>query len=248
MSVKFIPGIMPMTQASYAYAQVREAISEQITTQQLSGSLPSERDMCAQFDIARSTLRQALGQLENMGLIYRKNRSGWYVCPRKLKYDPMQHASFLQYTTAQGFQPSTVLIEQKKQKPCKEIASALRLDGRASLTSILRVRSVDGRAVVVEDLNFSNKHLPGIDKFDLSLSISRLLKNTYEHHNVLYDIAVESCCLFNPIAQYLDTYDGALGLKVTRIVRDKDGNAFEFDREFWRHDALMIENKAKLNF
>jgi DNA-binding GntR family transcriptional regulator len=107
---------------------------------------------------------------------------------------------------------------------------------------------VDGRAVVVEDLNFSNKHLPDIDKHDLSLSISMLLKNTYQHHKVLYDISVESCCLFNPIAQHLDTYDGALGLKVTRIVRDQQGTAFEFDREFWRHDALMIENKAKLQF
>ncbi|KZN50890.1 UTRA domain-containing protein [Pseudoalteromonas luteoviolacea] len=237
-----------MSDTSYAYAQVREAISQQIAEQKLTGNLPSERELCATYDVARSTLRQALGQLEHMGLIYRKNRSGWYVCPRKLKYDPMQHTSFLQYTTAQGFQPSTKLVEQKKQKPCKEIANALELDGRTSLTSILRVRSVDGRAVVVEELNFSNKHLPNIDKHDLSLSISVLLKNTYHHHNVLYDIAVESCCLFNPIAQYLNTYDGALGLKVTRIVRDLEGTAFEFDREYWRHDALMIENKAKLHF
>ncbi|AOT10656.1 UTRA domain-containing protein [Pseudoalteromonas luteoviolacea] len=237
-----------MSDTSFAYAQVRQAISQQIVEQKLTGSLPSERELCVKYDVARSTLRQALGQLENMGLIYRKNRSGWYVCPRKLKYDPMQHTSFLQYTTAQGFQPSTKLVEQKKQKPCKEIANALELDGRTSLTSILRVRSVDGRAVVVEELNFSNKHLPNIDKHDLSLSISVLLKNTYQHHNVLYDISVESCCLFNPIAQYLNTYDGALGLKVTRIVRDLEGTAFEFDREYWRHDALMIENKAKLHF
>ncbi|MBQ4834908.1 MULTISPECIES: UTRA domain-containing protein [Pseudoalteromonas] len=237
-----------MSNVCFAYVHVREAISQQIIEQHLTGSLPSERELCATYDVARSTLRQALGQLEHMGLIYRKNRSGWFVCPRKLKYDPMQHTSFLQYTTAQGFQPSTKLVEQKKQKPCKEIAAALELDARTSLTSILRVRSVDGRAVVVENLNFSNKHLPDIDKHDLSLSISILLKNTYHQHDVLYDVTVESCCLFNPIAQLLDTYDGALGLKVTRIVRDKDGIAFEFDREFWRHDALMIENKAKLHF
>ena len=237
-----------MSNTGFAYAQVREILTQKIQDQQLIGSLPSERELCSTYHVARSTLRQALGQLENMGLIYRKNRSGWYVCHRKLKYDPMQHSSFLQYTTEQGFQPSTILVEQKKQKPCTEIAAALCLDGRACLTSILRVRSVDGRAVVVENLNFSNKHLPNIDKHDLSLSISVLLKNTYQHHDVLYDITVESCCLFNPIAQYLDTYDGALGLKVTRIVRDLKGVAFEFDREYWRHDALMIENKAKLQF
>jgi DNA-binding GntR family transcriptional regulator len=237
-----------MNEVNYAYAQVREALCEKIRSQALTGSLPSERELCAEFNVARTTLRQALGQLENMGLIYRKNRSGWYVCPRKLKYDPMQHVSFLHYTTAQGFQPSTVLVEQHKQKPCSEIANALNLDGRASITSILRVRSVDGRAVVVENLNFSNKLLPDIDKHDLSLSITLLLKNHYHHQDVYYDITVESCCLFNPIAQLLDTYDGALGLKVTRVVRDKDGTPFEYDREYWRHDALMIENKTKLIF
>lgn len=237
-----------MDKTEYAYAQVRKSLAEKIDSKLLVGSLPSERELCQSYDISRSTLRQALGQLENMGLIYRKNRSGWYVCPRKLKYDPMQHVSFLQYTTEQDFEPSTVLVNQVKQKPCKEIADALNLDKRASITSILRVRSVDGRAVVVEDLNFSNKLLPNIDKHDLSLSISKLLKNTYHHTHVNYDVIVESCCLFNPIAHHLDTYDGALGLKVTRVVRDKHGVAFEFDREFWRHDALKIENKAELNF
>ena len=114
-----------MDKTEYAYAQVRKSLAEKIDSKLLVGSLPSERELCQSYDISRSTLRQALGQLENMGLIYRKNRSGWYVCPRKLKYDPMQHVSFLQYTTEQDFEPSTVLVNQVKQKPCKEIADAL---------------------------------------------------------------------------------------------------------------------------
>lgn len=233
----------------YAYATIRETIAEQIQTGQLTEGqqLASERELCDLYQIARSTLRQALSQLENMGVIYRRNRQGWFVCPRKLRYDPMRHVSFLHYTVAQGFEPSTRVLSQNKGKADARISQAMALDGRSTVTELTRLRSVDGRPVVVERIFFNNRHFIGLEKQDLSLSINAMLKNQYGHSQLTFAIQIESCCLFNPHAAYLGVNDGALGLRVLRTIYSENGEIIEFDEELWRHDALMVENQTHIS-
>ncbi|GGO68155.1 UTRA domain-containing protein [Bowmanella pacifica] len=233
---------------SFAYAAVREAISEQIQHGKLAENQPlaAERDLCEQFQVSRSTLRQALSQLENMGLIYRKNRSGWYVCPRKLRYEPTRHVSFLDYAVAQGFTPTTRLLSVQKIKAGAKLSQLMELDGRSTVTALTRLRAVDGRPVLMEQIYFNQRHFPGLEKQDLSLSINAMLKNHYHHHALSTQISIESCCLFTPAAAHLGVNDGALGLKVQRTLRNAEGEIIEFDEELWRHDALVVENHAHI--
>lgn len=46
-----------------------------------STKLPAERRLSESFSTTRITLREALGQLESQGLIYREERRGWFVSP-----------------------------------------------------------------------------------------------------------------------------------------------------------------------
>ena len=49
--------------------------------------LPSERVLADRFGVQRPTVRVALEYLAQQGLIYRRERLGWFVSPPRLEYD-----------------------------------------------------------------------------------------------------------------------------------------------------------------
>lgn len=51
--------------------------------------LPSERSLAQRFGVQRPTVRDGLGYLAQQGLIYRRERMGWFVNPPRLEYNPM---------------------------------------------------------------------------------------------------------------------------------------------------------------
>lgn len=63
------------------YFQIEEALEREITSQRCPPGtrLPSEPVMCEQYDLSRSTVRQALARLEQRGLIVRRKGRGTFV-------------------------------------------------------------------------------------------------------------------------------------------------------------------------
>lgn len=47
--------------------------------------LPGERELAALLDVQRATVRKGLKILLNEGWIYAKNRSGYFVSPKRIK-------------------------------------------------------------------------------------------------------------------------------------------------------------------
>ena len=86
---------------------MRDRIERGIDALGVSAKLPGERELQSRFGAARGTVREALFQLEAEGRIYRRDRSGWYICPAPIVYDPTQWAGFMAYVSKQGRTPST---------------------------------------------------------------------------------------------------------------------------------------------
>ncbi len=91
------------------YLELRNAFAARIAAGELKSGdrLPSERAPQNASGAARGTVREGLAQLEAEGLIYRKDRSGWYVSPPPIIYDPTRWEGFISYVKAQGRTPAT---------------------------------------------------------------------------------------------------------------------------------------------
>ena len=63
------------------YSQLVSIIKRNISAGTLTPGalLPSEAELCRTFDVARSTVRQAIGALESEGLVVRKQGRGTFV-------------------------------------------------------------------------------------------------------------------------------------------------------------------------
>jgi DNA-binding FadR family transcriptional regulator len=64
------------------YEQVSERIRAEIRSGQFAAEsrLPSERELAAHFGVGRPAVREAIGALQNEGLVITRRNSGTYVC------------------------------------------------------------------------------------------------------------------------------------------------------------------------
>ncbi|WEK40075.1 MAG: UTRA domain-containing protein [Candidatus Brevundimonas colombiensis] len=224
------------------YLGMRDAIAARIAGGELKPGerLPSERQLQIGGGVARGTIREALFQLEAEGLIYRKDRSGWYVSPPPVVYDPTRWEGFMSYVEAQGRHPTTETLS-KTEIACTPALSAV--FGRpvgAPLYRIRRRRSVDGRAVLVETIVVDAALAPDLLGHPLDGSLTSVLKSAYNIAVARNRVDMQPCALTRGEAEALQVKSGLPGLNVVRTSYDAQGRVVEFDREYWRHDALKI--------
>ena len=99
-----------------AYQQIANDIVLRISQQewQIDDKLPSEAELAADYGVSRVTLRQAMGQLEQEGIIARFQGKGAFVTnnPRQL----VQELTFpsLDSTNKRSVKSKVLLMEQEK--------------------------------------------------------------------------------------------------------------------------------------
>ena len=208
--------------------------------------LPSERQMQADTGAARGTIRQALFQLEAEGLIYRRDRSGWYVSPPAVTYDPTRADGFITYVTEQGRSPGTEVLSRISVPATPALADIFRIAPGTPLYEICRRRSVDGRAVLIERIYVDPIKAPALIDRALDGSITRVLSSTYELTAARNRVDMRPCALVKQAADALGAKPGTPGLLVVRTSLAADGSVVEFDQEYWRHDAIRIHVDLKV--
>jgi len=224
------------------YLVLRDRIARVIEMGRLKPEtrLPSERQFQSDTGIARGTIREALAQLESEGLIYRRDRSGWYVSPPAVTYDPTRWAGFMTYVEEQGRVPGTETLDKRSVPASSAMADLFRMAPGAPLLQIERRRTIDGRPVLVERILVDPALAPDLLTHDLDCSLTEILKRHYRFQVSRNRMDIRPCALIRETAERLGVKSGTPGLKVTRTSFDAQGRVVEYDREYWRHDAVRI--------
>lgn len=230
------------------YLELSNHIAARIAAGELKAGdrLPSERQLQTASRIARGTIREALFQLEAVGLIYRKDRSGWYVSPPPIVYDPTRWEGFVSYVEAQGRRPSTETLDATQITADGVLAGVFDRPLGAPLYLIRRRRYVDDRAVLVEHIVVDVALAPDLLRFSFDQSLISILKAEYGLSVTRNKIEMQPCALTGREAEALKLKSGLPGLSVVRTSYDARGRVVEFDREYWRHDALKISVEARV--
>ena len=238
--------MMPIGRAGAAegpqYLALRDRIALGIEMGKLppGGKLPSERQLQTDTGTARGTIREALFQLEAEGLIYRRDRSGWYVSPPAITYDPTRWTGFMTYVAEQGRMPATETLAKEMVPAASAVADIFRVAPGTPLYVISRRRSIDQRAVLVERITVDPSLAPNLFDHGLDESLTQVLKSHYDLAVVRNRVDMRPCALVRSAADALGVKPGTPGLLVVRTSFDALGRVVEYDQEYWRHDAICV--------
>jgi len=120
-------------------------------------------------------VRQALIRMEAEGLIFREERRGWFVSPPRVRYDPTANTSFTESITKQRRVAGTTVLSKKQVDASKWISNLLCCAAGVTIFIISRLRSVDGRAVMVEQIHVKAERCPGLLDYPLDQSMTDLM-------------------------------------------------------------------------
>jgi DNA-binding GntR family transcriptional regulator len=224
------------------YLALRDQIALRIEMGKLApgSKLPSERQFTGDSGAARGTIREALFQLEAEGLIYRRDRSGWYVSPPPVTFNPTRSSGFMTYVSEQGRTPGTETLSKELVSAPPAVADIFRTAPGTPLYNIHRRRSIDGRAVLVERIIVDPALAPGLFEHSLDGSLTQILTRDYDLIVARNRVDMRPCALVKFAADALGVKPGAPGLLVVRTSIAADGRVVEYDHEYWRHDAIRV--------
>lgn len=222
------------------YHQLEVELIELINKGKLkeNDKLPSEREICDQYSVSRTTARQAIGELERKEYVYKVHGKGTFVSPKVYKQQLLKFYSFTEEMKKLGKKPSSEVLGFKLKKASEKIALKFDMDEEENIYEILRLRMADDIPMMLE---FT--YLPKARFSDLQENILRerpMYDVFKERYNVSITKAKES---FKPIlinknnAKILNVEEGTAAMKIERLTYENE-NVIEYTVSIARGDKF----------
>jgi GntR family transcriptional regulator len=142
------------------YAQIMEYIEENISdgTYQPGTKLPPEYEMADMFNVSIITVRTAISNLIDKGLVARKRGKGTFVTKPKLTKDVKKLYSFSNMCERMGIKPGGKTLKNQLTRPGDKILNELGLHDDEEVVYVERLRTADGEPVAIEKNYFPLKY------------------------------------------------------------------------------------------
>jgi GntR family transcriptional regulator len=227
------------------YFQLKKTLAEELVAGRWrpGDRLPSEPSICAHFDVSRSTVRQALGELEAEGMIRRDKGRGTFVAePRSTAWLLQSSHGFYEEAVGAGHAVGSRVLRRGLEALPRWACDALDLAEGSMGVTVERLRWVDDRLVM-----YVITHLPAyLAEVVLAADLETgSLYQTLEKGKGVSVFGgrrvVEAVTGQEELARLLKVQPGAPLLFVESVSWDRDLRPFECYRAWHRADRTKIE-------
>ncbi len=134
------------------YAQIENIIRRKMEdTEWTPGMMvPSERELCNTYGIARMTVRQAISNLVTEGLLVRIHGKGTFVARPRLRQSLNRLTGFNEDMRDRGLVATARLLTKEYQEATAEIAAALAVPVGTPVLYVQRLRLANGHPMAIE--------------------------------------------------------------------------------------------------
>jgi GntR family transcriptional regulator len=224
------------------YFQLKHILRQFINTLQPDEPVPSEAELCQQYGVSRTTVRKALSDLAQEGLLYTIQGKGTFVsASKKASGWVAQSGGFFADMTERGFTITMNVLELAVVPAEGGIPAELGIPEGEPVVKLVRLRSVDGKSFDIVTNYMPSRRFPGLEKEDFSAtSLYTILKTRYGVKFASGVRKIEACICTPEEARLIQIPVNSALLVMRSTMFDDAGRAIEHGIVHQRSDLAQI--------
>lgn len=202
--------------------------------------LPSESELGSRFEVSRITVRQALGALQQEGLIFSRQGSGRFVSRPKAVQNMGRLQGFAEQMATHGYEVLNRLLGLNEIPADRSVADRLGVKQGEPVIEIRRLRLLDREPVSVELTWLPLAPGRRVARADLERrDIFVILENDCGHPLGQAELALDAVAADATLAKHLQVSPGAPLLRVERLTHDRSGRPIDYEFLYFRGDTFQ---------
>ncbi len=231
------------------YQIVVESILDQVNSGQLGANqrLPSESELCQIYSVGRNTIRRAIGELVNDGVLRTVPGVGTFVVEARLEKTAEYLVGFSQEMQFLGKTVSSRVLDATIIPADPFLSRRLQIQLGAEVVFLNRVRLMDGEPTAIERSYLPHELCPGILEYDFSTnSLYETLSTVYDKRPDHGEQVIEASLATPEVSQLLGLTPPAVVFVFRRETRMASGQVVEYVDSELRADRFRFYTNLRL--
>ena len=227
------------------YEQLQIALREMIDTQLIcsGGRLPSEAEICERYGVSRITVRRAIDEMVDAGLLERRRGKGTFVAQngRKHVLTPVDDAIGGFTEAHKGQKTQTIVISKKEYNVNRFECDILQLEEGEKVLVITRLMKVDGITWMIDRATYPSSLFPGFfELVDDNVSTYKILREKYGAVMVRAHKEFSLAYADSEQGKLLDCPTGSPLFKMFKVVYDNKGKPVHMSSTYFLADSVAF--------
>ncbi len=231
------------------YQVVAESILSKVTTGQLKGNerIPSESELCQIYSVGRNTVRRAISELVNDGVLRTVPGVGTFVIGSRIDKTAEYLFGFTQEMQLHDRKVTSQVLDAKIIGADPFLSRRLQIQLGADVVFLYRVRLMDYEPTAIERSYLPHELCPGILEYDFSInSLYEILSKVYERRPDHAEQVIEAKLATPEVVQILGLTPPAVVFVFHRETCLATGQVIEYVDSELRGDRFRFYTNLKL--
>ncbi|WP_100065849.1 GntR family transcriptional regulator [Miniphocaeibacter massiliensis] len=225
------------------YSQLVDILVSEMELMKPGDKLPSERQLCRLYELSRTTVRQAISELELNGYIDRIHGKGTFVSNKdSSKHNLSDYYSFTEQMKIIGKTPKTTVLEFHIERSNKFVANRLEIGEGDKVIRFVRLREADDIPMMLETTFIPYNDFSRMTKAILDeLPLYDIYEEVYDRKIKHVEERFSASVIGKEESIILKTDVGSPCLKIKRLSYDGNGKIIEYTISFARGDQFAYK-------
>lgn len=226
------------------YSQVENNLRQQIISGELGvgEKIPTELELCERYSVSRITVRRAVQNLVDEGLIYRLRGKGSFVSvpKRVIRKGSPNNFGYHAFSDIGGKSHRRVL-ERSSLEATPALANALGIKVGDTVLMAKRLVFEDSIPIALDSVYVSERSFPSfLDDLSEDMSLYGLLSENYGIQLGVEELVIDVSTAREDEAKLLSCIVGSPVYVLSKITKDSEGNPLHYSKSLLRGDRASF--------